>query len=189
MIIFPPAKINLGLKVMKKRPDGYHDIETCMLPIPLFDVLEILPAQHLKLVQTGNKIEGDQEGNLVLKAWRLIHERYNAPKVLIHLQKHIPTGAGLGGGSADAAYLLRRMNTLFSLQLSTKRLQELAAEVGSDCPFFIKDAAQLARGRGEILSDFTLDLKGWYLKLIDPGIHVSTAQAYASIKPADVRQD
>jgi len=188
MIIFPPAKINLGLKVLRKRPDGYHDIETCMLPIPLFDVLEILPAQDLKFVQTGNKIEGEKEDNLVLMAWRLLHERHNAPKALIHLQKHIPTGAGLGGGSSDAAFLLRGMNTLFELKLSSDLLQELAAELGSDCPFFIKDQVQFASGRGEILSSCALNLKDWYLKVVYPGIHVSTAQAYAGMKPTDLSQ-
>lgn len=185
MIIFPPAKINLGLKVLRKRLDGYHDIETCMLPIPLFDVLEILPSKDLKFLQTGNEIEGDLEDNLVLKAWHLLHEHYNVPETYIHLRKQIPSGAGLGGGSADAAYLLRGMNALFDLQLSNQRLQELSTELGSDCPFFVKDVAQFATGRGEILSDCSLSLKGWYLKLVYPKIHVSTAQAYAGVRPTE----
>lgn len=189
MIIFPSAKINLGLKVLRKRADGYHDIETCMLPIPLFDVLEILPSKDLKFLQTGNKIEGQLEDNLVFRAWHLLHERHNAPSARIHLQKHIPTGAGLGGGSSDAAHLLRGMNALFGLQVSTERLQELGAELGSDCPFFIKDLAQLASGRGEVLSDCALDLKGWHLKLVYPQIHVSTAQAYAGVQPSETGID
>ncbi len=181
MILFPPAKINLGLKVLKKRTDGFHEIESCMLAIPLTDVLEILRAEQFNFVQTGISVEGDQESNLCVRAFRLFQKHYAIPNVYIHLRKEIPMGAGLGGGSADASYVLLGLNELFEVGASDDELRSLAAELGSDCPFFIINKAQIAKGRGEILSEIELDVKGYYLKLINPEIHVGTKEAYAGV--------
>ena len=183
MILFPPAKINLGLHVLRKREDGYHDLDTCMVPIPLCDVLEILPSKQFEYHQTGLTIPGATDDNLCVKAYNLLKLEYNLPPVYMHLRKEIPMGAGLGGGSSDAAYVLTGLNTLFELKLSNSKLEEYAAKLGSDCPFFVKNEAQIARGRGEILSPCTLDLKGMYLKIINPGIHIGTKEAYSGVLP------
>jgi 4-diphosphocytidyl-2-C-methyl-D-erythritol kinase len=184
MILFPPAKINLGLSIVEKRNDGFHELETCMLPIPFYDILEILPSENFSFFQTGFKIPGIQGENLCEKAFRLMKEKKAVPNVTIHLRKQIPMGAGLGGGSSDAAYVLSGLNELFQLQLSNEVLENLAAELGSDCPFFIKNEAQMARGRGEKLTQMNLTLKGYYLVLLNPGIHVGTKEAYAGVTPS-----
>ncbi|MEN9401284.1 MAG: hypothetical protein RL632_2387 [Bacteroidota bacterium] len=183
MILFPPAKINLGLNVLRKREDGYHDLDTCMVPIPMCDVLEILPADTFQYLQTGLNIPGAADDNLCVKAYNLLKAHYTLPPVYMHLRKEIPMGAGLGGGSADAAYVLTGFNSLFELNISINQLVEFAAQLGSDCPFFVKNEAQIAHGRGEILSPCALDLKGLYLKIINPGIHVGTKEAYAGVVP------
>ncbi len=183
MILFPPAKINLGLNVLRKREDGYHDLDTCMLPIPLCDVLELLPSEQFEYHQTGLTIPGSTDDNLCVKAYNMLKAHYNLAPVYMHLRKEIPMGAGLGGGSADAAYVLKGLNKLFELNLSNSKLEEFAAQLGSDCSFFVKNEAQIARGRGEILSPCALDLKGMYLKIINPGIHVGTKEAYAGVLP------
>jgi len=183
MILFPPAKINLGLSIVEKRNDGYHELETCMLPIPFYDILEILPSENFSFLQSGLEIPGTQGENLCEKAFRLMKEKQGVPNVTIHLRKQIPMGAGLGGGSSDAASVLKGMNELFQLRLSDDVLENLAADLGSDCPFFIKNEAQIARGRGEKLSPMNLTLKGYYLVLLNPGIHVGTKEAYAGVTP------
>ncbi|MDG1332029.1 MAG: 4-(cytidine 5'-diphospho)-2-C-methyl-D-erythritol kinase [Crocinitomicaceae bacterium] len=185
MILFPPAKINLGLKVLKKRSDGYHEIDTCMMAIPLTDVLEIIPSETFIFKQTGITIDGDQESNLCVKAFRIFQERYDIPNAYIHLRKQLPMGAGLGGGSADASYVLKGLNAIFEKSLTDDQLRDMATELGSDCPFFISDAVQLGRGRGTELSDFDLDLNAYYLKVINPEIHVGTQEAYAGISFSD----
>ena len=185
MILFPPAKINLGLKVLKKRDDGYHEIDTCMLAIPLTDVLEIVPAEEFSFKQTGLTIAGDFESNLCVKAVRIFQERFGIPNAYLHLRKQIPMGAGLGGGSADASFVLRGLNQLFEVGLNDDQLREMAAELGSDCPFFISDEVQLGRGRGTELTPFELDLSGYFVKVINPEIHVGTAEAYAGITFSD----
>lgn len=181
MILFPPAKINLGLNVLKKRVDGFHDLDTCMIPIPLCDVLEILPAKEFSFQQTGLVIEGESTNNIVIKAFKLVQQYYNIGNVYIHLRKNIPMGAGLGGGSADGTYTILALNEIFNLQLSNERMRELSGELGSDCPFFVENKAQIAKGRGELLSPVNLDLSGYYLKLINPNVHISTAEAYAGV--------
>jgi len=186
MILFPPAKINLGLNILGKREDGYHDIESCMYAIPLRDVLEILPSEEVRFLQTGMPVNGDEADNLVMKAFQLLQSRYAIPNVYIHLQKNIPMGAGLGGGSADATYTLLGLNELFKLNLSIEVLQSLATELGSDCPFFVVNQPQLVKGRGEVLSPINLDLEGYYLKIINPGIHIGTAEAYSNVEYAEV---
>lgn len=181
MILFPPAKINLGLNILYKRTDGYHEIDSVMIPIPMFDVLELLPSEEFVFRQTGLTIEGDQSDNLCVKAYQLLKEEFDLPPVYIHLRKEIPMGAGLGGGSADAAFVLKGLNELFELNCSMEKLETLAGKLGSDCPFFIRNTAQVAKGRGEILSPCVIDLKGYYLKIVNPGIHVGTKEAYAGV--------
>lgn len=181
MILFPPAKINLGLNVLFKREDGFHELDTCMVPVPFYDVLELLPAEEFSFHQSGILIPGKMEENLCFKAYRLMVENFSIPPVYIHLRKIIPMGAGLGGGSADAAYVLKGLKELFNVDCSENRLEELAAQLGSDCPFFVKNEAQIAKGRGEILSSCKLDLTGYFIKIINPGIHIGTKEAYAGI--------
>ena len=185
MILFPPAKINLGLRVLHKRPDGYHEIDSCMIAIPMYDVLELLPAEQFSFRQTGLTIDGDPEANLCVKAYRLMEKHFNVPPTMIHLRKEIPMGAGLGGGSADAAFVLRGLRDLYAIPCSDAFLCELAAQLGSDCPFFIVDHAQIASGRGEVLQPIDLTLKGYFLKVVNPGIHVGTREAYAGIQFPD----
>ena len=156
MLLYPNAKINLGLNVVRKRSDGYHDIETLFYPVPdLCDILELVHADSFRMQVYGAQIEGE---NLCEKAWRLLHERCGIPPVEIHLYKKIPMGAGLGGGSADAAFTLSGLNTLFGLGIPKEELAGLAAQLGSDCAVFIYTRPMLARGRGEILTplDFSL---------------------------------
>ena len=179
--MFPPAKINLGLNVLHKRSDGYHELDTCMVSIDLTDVLEVLPSDKYQFIQTGLTVEGSSNDNLVVRAYHLLKEKYDLPPVYIHLRKNIPMGAGLGGGSADATYTLLALNNLFNLNISTEDLKKYSVELGSDCPFFVEKIAQIAKGRGEELSPIELDLKGYYLKLIFPGIHISTAEAYGNV--------
>jgi 4-diphosphocytidyl-2-C-methyl-D-erythritol kinase len=178
MILFPPAKINLGLHILFKRNDGYHELETVMTPLPFTDILEILPCKKFEFIQTGLTIPGDSQSNLCVKAYLLMREKYNIPPVYIHLRKIIPMGGGLGGGSSDAAFVLKGINDLFQLNLTTQKLEELAAQLGSDCPFFIQNIPQVAKGRGEILTPIELKLKGYYIKILNLGIHVGTKEAY-----------
>jgi len=181
MIIFPQAKINLGLHVLKKREDSYHEVETCMYSIPLFDILEILSADEFSFKQTGLVVDGNVESNLCVKAFRLIQNEFKIPNVYMHLRKQIPMGAGLGGGSSDAAHVINGLNELFSLEIPQAKKEEMAARLGSDCAFFIDGSPKLATGRGEELAEISLDLKGKYLHLIYPDIHVGTAEAYAGV--------
>lgn len=181
MILFPQAKINLGLNVLYKREDGYHEMETCMKSIPLSDVIEILKSNTFQFVQSGISIPDSQEHNLCVKAYKLLNEDFDLPPIFIHLRKEIPMGAGLGGGSSDAAYVLKGLNELFELGISENNLENYAAKLGSDCPFFIRSKSQIANGRGEILDPFELDLSNYYLKLIYPGIHIGTQEAYSKV--------
>ncbi len=181
MILFPPAKINLGLNILRKRTDAYHDIESCMVPIPLFDVLEITPAESFEFIQSGIQITGGSGENLCEKAFQLLSNQFTIPPVRIHLRKQIPIGAGLGGGSADATYTLRALNELFQLNLSSINLKQFSSELGSDCPFFVDEIPQLASGRGEILSPIDIDLEPYFLVLLNPGVHVGTKEAYSGV--------
>lgn len=185
MISFPNAKINLGLHITSKRKDGYHEIETCMVPIPLFDALEMILDKKAIWTSTGLAIPGDSKDNLILKAEKLLKKDFpGLPFLNIHLHKNIPMGAGLGGGSADGAFALKLMNNLFDLHLDDFFLEEYAEQLGSDCPFFIENTPKIAKGRGEILGPIDLSLRGTYLVLINPGIHVGTKEAYAGVTPA-----
>jgi len=184
MILFPNAKINLGLHVVSKRKDGYHDVETCMYPIPLFDALEIILDKKTNFTGTGLTIPGNEKDNLILKALKLIRKDFNElPHVNIHLHKNIPMGAGLGGGSADGAFALKLYNNLFDLYLEDWFLEDYAAQLGSDCPFFIENTPKIATGRGEILEEAAVDLKGKWLLLVNPKLHIGTKEAYAGLTP------
>lgn len=191
MITFPNAKINLGLSIIRKRNDGYHDIETCMVPIPLYDALEMIEnSKKTTWESTGLTIPGNEKDNLILKAYSYLKKDFpNLPHLSIHLHKNIPMGAGLGGGSADGAFALTLMNNLFDLILDDYFLEEYAAKLGSDCTFFIKNTPQIATGRGDVLEPIALDLKGNYIVVVNPGIHISTKEAYAGITPAPSKTD
>ncbi len=181
MILFPPAKVNIGLNVLGRRQDGFHEIETVMMPIALCDILELLPVDHFEFKQSGYPIEEDYESNLCVRAYNAMQAKYDIRPVYMHLIKNIPMGAGLGGGSSDAAAVLLGLDSLFNLHCSTSELADIAAQLGSDCPFFIKDEIQLAKGRGELLSPVDLDLTSYWIKLINPGIHISTKEAYENV--------
>ena len=187
MIIFPNAKINLGLNITEKRPDGYHNLETIFYPVPLEDALEITvlnsSENKFSLHQSGLEIAGNPETNLVVKAYRLLDEKFDLPPVDIYLYKNIPSGAGLGGGSSDAAFMLKLLNDKFKLKLSDKILEEYAATLGADCAFFIKNTPTFAEGIGNLFSPVTLSLKGYQLVLVKPDIFVSTREAFAQIHP------
>ncbi|MFN2396060.1 MAG: 4-(cytidine 5'-diphospho)-2-C-methyl-D-erythritol kinase [Bacteroidales bacterium] len=186
MIVYPHSKINLGLHILNKREDGFHDIETLFYPLKLSDALEIIPASDGKteFSASGIPIPGNAEGNLCLQAWELLHKHHNIPRVKIHLHKVIPIGAGLGGGSSDAAFTLKLINDLFEADIPGELLHKYAKQLGSDCSFFLNGQPALASGKGEILKPFDVSLKGYYLILLSPLIHVSTAEAYAEIKPS-----
>ncbi len=182
MISFPKAKINLGLRITGKRQDGYHNIESIFYPVNLCDALEFVVApdnQHYdKLTLTGLKTGGTPDENLVMKGVLLMRERYRFPVLKIHLHKAIPAGAGLGGGSSDAAGIVREINNYFSLSIADERLKAIALELGSDCPFFIDNIPSLAKGRGELLEYLDTFLTGYYILLINPGTGISTKEAY-----------
>lgn len=187
MLTFPNAKINLGLNITEKRPDGYHNLETVFYPIPLEDALEITPLnasdEKFRLHQTGLPIEGEAEKNLVVKAYKLLDAAFGLPPIDIHLFKRIPSGAGLGGGSADAAFMLKALNDKFELNLSEECLEEYAARLGADCAFFIRNRPTYAEGIGNLFSPVTLSLKGYQIWLVKPDIFVSTREAFSRIKP------
>jgi 4-diphosphocytidyl-2-C-methyl-D-erythritol kinase len=177
------AKINLGLRVLRKRADGYHDIESIFIPVPLYDELRIEKANKVQFIAEGIPIPPDEGGNLCLRAYHLLQAGFSLPPVAIHLQKHIPIGAGLGGGSSDAAFVLKGLNELFELGLSTGKLEEYAAELGSDCVFFIRNQAALVSGKGEQL-DFSIQLPSLgYGLIVYPNLHISTALAYSKVRP------
>ena len=186
MITFPNAKINLGLNIVERRPDGYHNIETVFYPIPLTDVLEIVPARdgETTLRCYGNPVDCPAEKNLVMKACRLMQERYDIQPVEIHLYKHIPDGAGLGGGSSDAAHTLVMLNKMFELGISDADLAAMAATLGADCAFFVYNRPMMATGIGDVLSPLDVDLKGKTLLLVKPPVGVDTRTAYSRVAPA-----
>jgi 4-diphosphocytidyl-2-C-methyl-D-erythritol kinase len=190
MVVFPNCKINLGLRILRKRSDGYHDIETIFYPLPLCDVLEITNYSEkersatIPLAVTGIKLDGDGSNNLCIKAYKLLKKKFpGLPLVEINLHKEIPAGSGLGGGSADAAFTLKLLNKKFRLGLSDSQLMEFAFELGSDCPFFIINTPCYATGRGEVLEPFQMDLSAYTIMLVNPGIHINTGQAFLSVKP------
>jgi len=187
MLIFPNAKINIGLNIIRKRSDGYHDIESLLVPIHLCDVLEILPApdHQFRFFNSGIPLPDDGKPNLCERAWQLLHTQYGIGPVHIYLHKVIPAGAGLGGGSSDAAFTLKALNQLYRLNLPKDALLNLSSLLGSDCPFFIENKPMLVAGRGEILEPAPYQPDGLKLLLVVPNIHVSTAVAYSKVIPQE----
>ncbi len=188
MIQFPDCKINLGLSIIEKRNDGYHELETLFYPVPLQDMVEVCIAKNTNepvlFTHSGIPVLGKTENNLCIKAFQLLKNKFpQIPATQIHLHKHIPMGAGLGGGSSDAIAVLKAMNQLYHLQLDQNELLALAAQLGSDCPFFVYNSPCIAKGRGEILIPIQLDLNKYSIILIHPGIHISTAWAFEQLNP------
>jgi 4-diphosphocytidyl-2-C-methyl-D-erythritol kinase len=197
MINFPNCKINLGLNIIRKRTDGYHDLETVFYPIAIHDVLEMIQNNtncsmagiksnelQTELSCSGLTIDGDQQNNLCIKAYQLLKKNFpDLPSVKMHLHKNIPMGAGLGGGSADGAFALQLLNDKFQLHLSQQQLMDYALQLGSDCPFFIDNKPCFASSRGEKMESIKLDLSAYSFVIINPKIHISTAWAFSHIQP------
>ncbi len=186
MVTFPNCKINIGLHIVGKRADGYHNLETVFYPLPIYDCLEIitLPDNNTLpiLTTSGLAVDGAATDNICIKAWKLIKKKHNVlPAVAMHLHKAIPLGAGLGGGSADGAFMLRMLNEKYNLQISEPQLLQYALELGSDCPFFTLNKPAFATGRGEVLQPVSIDLSTWYLVIINPAIHVNTGWAFGQL--------
>lgn len=193
MITFPNAKINLGLNIVEKRADGYHNLETIFYPIPLKDIIEIKELKSDTLPYTfhqkGINIEGEKEDNLVIKAYKLLKQKYKLPPIEIHLHKNIPAGAGMGGGSADAAFMLKLLNQYFNLNIPTTELIKMAASLGADCAFFIENRPTYATGIGDLFTPINLDLTGYDLYIHKPDVFISTAEAFANITPKPALYD
>ncbi len=184
VITFPAAKINIGLYITGRRDDGYHNIESIFYPVPHADALEMVPADVFKFTTSGLNIPGEEDANLCVKAWHMMQRRFGAVQpVHMHLRKMIPMGAGLGGGSADGAFAIKMLNDMFNLGLQIAELEELALELGSDCPFFIRNKPAFVHGRGELMEPHSLDLSGLHLVLVDTRFHVSTREAYSGVNP------
>jgi 4-diphosphocytidyl-2-C-methyl-D-erythritol kinase len=190
MIKYPCAKINLGLNIVSKRADGYHNLETVFYPIPLYDELEVnstnetfINDKPYKLEKNGIYIDGEDDKNLVVKAYMLLREKFNIPHVHIKLTKNIPTGAGMGGGSSDCAFMISTLNQKFDLNLSKQDMEQIAARLGADCAFFINAKPVFAKGIGDIMLPINISLKDLYITIIKPNIHVSTVEAFAHVNP------
>ena len=188
MVFFPYCKINLGLHILNKREDGFHNLETVFYPVALKDALEIIPSpinSEIEFTSSGLTIDGNTDDNICVKAYHLLKKDFpQLSNIKMHLHKAIPMGAGLGGGSADAAFTLQLLNKKFQLNLSTPKLLNYAALLGSDCPFFIINKPCFAKGRGEILEEINLDLSTYKIVLINPGIHINTGWAFSQLTPA-----
>lgn len=189
MVVFPNAKINLGLRIKSKRPDGYHELDTVFYPVSICDVLEIIIQDNpnaidsVKFSSTGLDIPGDPTGNLCIKAYHLLKKDFpKIPSIQMHLHKIIPMGAGMGGGSADGAFTISLLNKKFNLGLSNQQMIDYALQLGSDCPFFVLNSPVTASGRGEIMEPITCDLSEWDFLIVNPGIHISTAAAFSHIR-------
>lgn len=181
MVIFPGCKINIGLNITEKRKDGFHNLESIFYPINLTDILEIVKSDSFEFSFSGIPIDGDVAHNLVYKAYLLLQKQYALANVKIHLHKVVPMGAGLGGGSADAAATLLVLNELFELNIDQKTLEQMADSLGSDCAFFIQNKVAYVQGKGEVLSEHPLSLTNYYLKIVNPGIHINTKTAFENI--------
>lgn len=191
MIVYPNCKINLGLRILEKRTDGYHNLETIFYPIPLSDILEIIEnpdpenSPNFPLSTSGLPIQGTPSSNLCVKAYKLLKKDFpKLPWVRVHIHKVIPIGAGLGGGSSNGAFALTTYNQVFNLGISDEKLAAYAAELGSDCPFFISNKPSYAKGRGELLEPIQLDLSAYTFVVVNPGIYINTGDAFRDIKPA-----
>lgn len=187
MLFYPNAKINIGLNIIEKRPDGFHNLQSIFYPIPLCDIMEITPTKgEFEFSTTGINIDCNNiEENLVVKAFKLIKEKYNIPNIRMHLHKQIPFGAGLGGGSADAAYTAKALLELFELSLSENELKDMVSCLGSDCSFFIENKPAYVTGTGSLIEPYSIELKNLYLYLVYPGFKISTPKAYKGIAPSN----
>lgn len=183
MILFPNAKINIGLNVLSRRSDGYHNLETVFYPIPLHDSLEVVEAPELTFSSSGIVIPGHANENLCLKAYDLLNKDFGLPPLSIHLHKQIPIGAGLGGGSSDAAFFIKLLNEKFGLGLETAKMEDYARKLGADCAFFISNKPVFAGGKGDEFTEIGLDLSAYKIVLVMPPVHVSTGEAYRGVKP------
>lgn len=191
MITFPIAKINLGLNVVEKRPDGYHNLQTVFYPVPIMDALEIVPMSEgfpsdvdCDLKVTNIHIEGEEQRNLVVRAYQLLKQDFpNLPRIHTHLWKGIPTQAGMGGGSSDCACMIRLLNETFNLQLTDEEMQRYAAQLGADCAYFILGTPCYAEGIGEKLEPISLNLEGWHIGVVRPDIPVPTKEAFSRLHP------
>jgi len=184
MLKFANAKINIGLHIVSKRSDGYHDLETIFYPVKIYDAVEILPSNKPELKIWNSDLVADDQ-NLCLKAFHLLSQEYNISPVQIHLLKNIPIGAGLGGGSSDASAILELLNDYFKLNISRDSLKEYASQLGADCPFFIDNKTMYAEGTGTQLTEINLDLSKYKIVVIKPDIHISTAEAYSKVSPME----
>ncbi len=188
MIISSNFKINLGLSVLRRREDGFSDIETVMYPVRcamLCDIVEVVESEEFAFTSSGIEVDCTEEDNLCVRAYRLLLVRYSLPSVHIHLHKRVPFGAGLGAGSANAVAVMKLCRELFALEISDSEMESLAAELGSDTAFFVRERTVVARGRGELLEEIDIDLSGYYLLLVKPEVGVSTAEAYGGVVPRE----
>lgn len=187
MVCYPNAKINIGLNVVEKRSDGYHNLETIFFPTPLTDILELVRNEDSIAPYTwsssGIEIDAHPDDNICIKALMLVKEKYDIPPINIHLHKMIPFGAGLGGGSADGAFMIMLLNKEFALNMSHNEMHTMATKLGADCPFFLQNKPSFAAGIGDELEDIKLDLSGYHFALVKPTINVSTPEAYKGVKP------
>ena len=182
MLTFANAKINLGLNLTEKRADGYHNLETVYYPIKLYDVVELVDADETTCLTKGMEIPGQSHDNICLKAFKQLQIDFNLPQQQIVLLKNIPIGAGLGGGSADAAFLIKLVNDKFNLSLTINQMEDYARRLGADCAFFIKNEPTYAFGKGDEFEELNVSLANYFLVLVRPPVHVSTALAYADVK-------
>lgn len=183
MVAFANAKINIGLQVLRRRNDGYHDLETVFYPLNIHDVVEVVEAAEVQFTLSGLDIPDDGRDNLCLRAFRMLQEVYDLPPVHIYLHKAIPVGAGLGGGSADAAVLLTLLNQQFKLGLGEPQLIAYASRLGADCAFFIRNKPVFATGTGNVFRDVEIDLSPYHVVMVKPDVHVSTGEAYGAVTP------
>ena len=184
MIVYPNAKVNLGLNIVGRREDGYHDIETVFYPVPLQDALEVQQASQPSFRLAGTPLDCAAGDNLVIRLQRMLQEEFQLPPLDIYLYKHIPSGAGLGGGSSDAAFMMRLLNEKFDLGLSDEQMEQRVSKLGADCAFFIQNKPVFATGIGDVFTPIDLSLAGWTMVLVKPDSFVSTREAYAGVKPA-----
>ncbi|RYY34952.1 MAG: 4-(cytidine 5'-diphospho)-2-C-methyl-D-erythritol kinase [Sphingobacteriaceae bacterium] len=188
MLNFPNAKINIGLNITERRADGYHNLETVFYPVNIKDALEAITAPQLNFQSSGISIPGRVEDNLCVKGYHLLRQDYDISPVSIHLHKHIPIGAGLGGGSADAAFFIKLLSDMFGLNLSIDQMENYARQLGADCAFFIQNKPVFAYGKGDEFKPVSLDLSAYKIVLVMPPAHVSTGEAYRGVKPKPVNQ-
>jgi 4-diphosphocytidyl-2-C-methyl-D-erythritol kinase len=183
VLAFPSCKINIGLRIIEKRPDGFHNVQSCFYPVTWGDILEVIPSREFRFSSSGLSIPGNTQHNLCVRAYELLKADFELPPVQIHLHKVVPIGAGLGGGSADAAFMLKLANEQFGLALDNESLENYARQLGSDCAFFVQNRPLYCLEKGDAFSSIQVDLTGCYILLVYPNLAISTAEAYAGVRP------